>query len=678
MQKHRGIWLALLLALLAAAVLAPVAAMASEPQSVEINETNFPDETFRDYVKDFDKDGNDVLSPQEIAEVTEINVYNKSISDLTGIKYFTELETLMCYSNRLTSLDVSGCTELKGLICYNNQLAELDVSENAALVELNCLNNDLTSLDVSGCTELKGLICYNNQLAELDVSENAALVELNCLNNDLTSLDVSDCTALTYLDCSDNRLTSLDVSKNTELGWLNCSENQLRSLDVSKNTALGSLYCSGNRLTSLDLSQNTNLKSLYCSENQLTSLDVSKNMNLYTLACSDNQLTSLDLSQNTNLNQLYCSGNRLTSLDVSKNTALGSLYCSGNRLTSLDVSKNMNLYTLACSANQLTSLDVSKNTALGSLYCSGNRLTSLDVSQNTKLRVLDCSPQTARLGVNRSADGTWSANLAALVTGWTDKAASITKDPEEVWDEATNTVTWRDSGVQPIVTYDYDTGYVKNNVPVKMNVTLTLVPLGVGTGADVTGVSVKSIAGVISGAEITVKLPAGSPLPTAGDIAVTLSPYATMTAAPTTTDGGHTWTFTVTSEDEQTVKNYTLYIVYGVTVESGEDDHGTVTASPNPARMGDTVTLTVTPDPGYMLTGWEVVLGDVTVREDNTFVMPSGAVILRPIFAPIPATPPQTGDDSHAGLWLALALVSLGGLCAAAYAVRRRRSGGAR
>ena len=510
MQKHRGIWLALLLALLAAAVLAPVAAMASEPQSVEINETNFPDATFRKYVKDFDKDGNHVLSPQEIAEVTEINVYNKSISDLTGIKYFTELETLMCYSNRLTSLDVSGCTELKGLICYNNQLAELDVSENAALVELNCLNNDLTSLDVS------------------------------------------DCTALTYLDCSDNRLTSLDVSKNTALGWLNCSENQLRSLDVSKNTALGSLYC------------------------------------------------------------------------------------------------------------------------------SGNRLTSLDVSQNTKLRVLDCSPQTARLGVNRSADGTWSANLAALVTGWTDKAESITKDPEEVWDEATNTVTWRDSGVQPIVTYDYDTGYVKNNDPVKMNVTLTLVPLGVGTGADVTGATVKNIAGVISGAEITVKLPAGSPLPTAGDIAVTLSPYATMTAAPTTTDGGHTWTFTVTSEDEQTVKNYTLYIVYGVTVESGEDDHGTVTASPNPARMGDTVTLTVNPDPGYMLTGWEVVLGDVTVREDNTFVMPSGAVILRPIFAPIPATPPQTGDDSHTGLWLALALVSLGGLCAAAYAARRRRSGGAR
>ena len=633
MQKHRGIWLALLLALLAAAVLAPVAAMASEPQSVEIeiNETNFPDEKFRDYVQQFDTDHSDSLSPEEIADVKEINVSDRNISNLTGIEHFTALTSLRCYNNQLTSLNVSDCTALTYLNCNENKLTSLDLSGCTALETLECNGNRLTSLDVSGCTALTYLYCHENKLTTLDVSNNTSLGWLHCYENQLTSLDVSDCTALTYLYCHENKLTTLDVSK---------------------NKALGSLYCSGNRLTSLDLSQNTKLNQLYCSENQLTSLDVSKNMNLYTLACSENQLTSLDLSKNTKLNQLYCSGNRLTSLDLSQNTKLNQLYCSDN---------------------QLTSLDVSKNTELGWLYCSANQLTSLDLSGNTGLLLPVCSPQTARLGVNRSADGTWSANLAALVTGWTDKAASITKDPAEVWGETNDTVTWRDSGVQPTVTYDYNTGH--NNQT--MSVTLTLVPLGVGTGADVTGATVKSIAGVISGTEITVKLPAGSPLPTAGDIAVTLSPYATMTN-PATADGGHTWTFTVTSEDKQTVKNYTLYIVYGVTVESGEDDHGTVTASPNPARMGDTVTLTVTPDPGYMLTGWEVVLGDVTVREDNTFVMPSGAVILRPVFAPIPATPPQTGDDSHTGLWLALLLASLGGLCAAAYAARRRRSGGAR
>ena len=571
MQKHGGIWLALLLALLAAAVLAPVAAMAEGTWDVEIDENNFPDEKFRDYVQSELASGRNFLTKDEIASVTTIDVCVQDISDLTGIEHFTALEELDCSYNNLTSLDVS---------------------KNAKLTHLRCeLNEEMTRLDVSGC---------------------AALKELYCFWNPLTTLDVSDCAALETLNCSNNQLTELDVSRNTKLGTLRCNENPLTTLDVSKNT------------------------------------------NLISLACSENQLTTLDVSKNTGLRELYCSANQLTSLDVSKNTALK---------------------TLDCSDNQLTELDVLRHTELGTLRCNENQLTSLDVSKNTKLKTLDCSPQTARLGVDRSADGTWSADLAARVTGWKDKAENITKDPAEVWGETNDTAIWSKGTVRPIVTYDYDTGYVKNNVPVKMDVTLTLVPLGVGTEADVTGAVVKNIVGVISGTEITVKLPAGSPLPTEKDIAVTLSPYATMTAALTTTDGGRTWTFTVTSEDEQTVKNYTLYIVYGVTVESGEDDHGTVTASPNPAREGDTVTLTVTPDPGYMLTGWEVVLGDVTVREDNTFVMPGGAVILRPVFAPIPATPPQTGDDSHTGLWLALALVSLGGLCAAAWTARKRRGG---
>ena len=130
MQKHGGIWLALLLALLAAAVLAPVAAMASEPQSVEINDKNFPDARFQAYVKDFDKDGDGFLSPKEIAKVTKIDVQGRDISNLTGIKYFTALTNLNCNENKLTSLDLSGCTALETLECHSNsnQLTTLDVS----------------------------------------------------------------------------------------------------------------------------------------------------------------------------------------------------------------------------------------------------------------------------------------------------------------------------------------------------------------------------------------------------------------------------------------------------------------------------------------------------------------------------------------------------------------------
>ena len=358
-------------------------------------------------------------------------------------------------------------------------------------------------------------------------------------------------------------------------------------------------------------------------------------------------------------------------------TELKTLDCSSSYLTELDLSKNTALMDLDCSNSFLTTLDVSGCTALTDLDCSSNDLTTLDVSQNTVLENLDCSGQSVRLEVERRPDGTWSADLAALVAGWKEHFETITVSPEEVWDQQTDTVAWSKGTVQPVVAYDYDTEFTdyfyNPPVPVKMDVKITLVPLGVGTEADVTAAAVKGLPGVISGTEITVTLPAGSQLPTAGDIVLTLSRYASATA-PVSTDGGRTWTFTVTSEDEQTVKNYTLYMAYDVTVEN-EDGHGTVTATPNPAQEGDTVTLIVTPDPGYVLAGWEVVLGDVTVGADNTFVMPAGPVILRAIFAPATtATPPQTGDDSHTGLWLALLLVSLGGLCAAAYAVRRRRA----
>ena len=175
-------------------------------------------------------------------------------------------------------------------------------------------------------TALETLWCYNNQLTSLDVSKNTALETLDCSENQLTLLDVSKNTALETLWCYNNQLTSLDVSKNTALIDLNCSENQLTSLDVSKNTELGWLYCQDNQLTSLDVSSNTKLKYLKCSENQLTELDVSKNTNLTHLICHSNKLTSLDVSKNTELSWLYCEDNQLTSLDVSKNTELLNSY----------------------------------------------------------------------------------------------------------------------------------------------------------------------------------------------------------------------------------------------------------------------------------------------------------------------------------------------------------------
>ena len=175
---------------------------------------------------------------------------------------------------------------------------------------------------MSGNTALTSLSCYSNQLTSLDVSGNTALTYLNCYRNYLTSLDVSGNTALTYLDCENNQLTSLDVSGNTALTSLSCNSNQLTSLDVSGNTALTTLYCGGNYLTSLDIRGNTALTSLSCGGNQLTSLDVSGNTALTSLSCYSNRLTSLFINNCEKLRHLECYSNLLTSLDISNCPAL--------------------------------------------------------------------------------------------------------------------------------------------------------------------------------------------------------------------------------------------------------------------------------------------------------------------------------------------------------------------
>ena len=296
---------------------------------VKLNEENFPDEAFRQYLTDC-YDGFDGKGAIVAEAVRSIECCGMGIKSLSGIEKFPMLTTLYCYENQLT---------------------ELDVSKNTALRFLNCDDNQLTVLNVRNNTALEELHCYNNQLAVLDVSNNTALGVLSCGNNQLTTLNVSNNTALKELYCYSNQLTALDISNNTALAGLYCYDNQLAALDVSSNTALQDLVCAENQLTVLDISNNTALQTLYCYSNQLNALDVSNNIELQSLSCGGNPLTKLDVSNNTALQFLSCGNNRLTELDVSSNAGLTSLYCSCNSLSSLDVSMCQELEELECVAN---------------------------------------------------------------------------------------------------------------------------------------------------------------------------------------------------------------------------------------------------------------------------------------------------------------------------------------
>ena len=273
--------LSILLCLVMVVGLLPTAAFAAG--SVEINETNFPDAKFRSFVKEkLDKNKDDILNAMEIAAVKMIEANNMGIKSLEGVGFFTALETLKCWDNELTGLDLSKNTALKDLQCSNSKLQSLDLSQNPNLTQLYCGRNPLTTLDLSKNAKLKVLNCSGfanrrTKLTELDLSQNTALESLDCSINELKQLNVSGCTALKKLSCSSNQLTTLDVSKNVNLTFLNCGSNQLTALDVSNNPKLEDLSCDYNSLTLLDLSKNPELEILSCRKNGFTSLDLDAN-----------------------------------------------------------------------------------------------------------------------------------------------------------------------------------------------------------------------------------------------------------------------------------------------------------------------------------------------------------------------------------------------------------------
>ena len=214
--------------------------------------TYVPDDAFEQHLIDegYDNVLDDYVTTASIDTVTYLYISEKHIYDLRGIEDFTALTYLDCYSNQLTTLDLSNNPALDTLACTSNQLTTLDVSNNTALTVLRCGGNQLTSLDVSQNTALTLLWCLYNQLTTLDVSQNTALATLYCYNNQLTTLDVSNNTALTVLWCPNNQLTTLDVSQNTALTNLECHYNQLTTLDVrnGNNTKVFYFFCGNNPL----------------------------------------------------------------------------------------------------------------------------------------------------------------------------------------------------------------------------------------------------------------------------------------------------------------------------------------------------------------------------------------------------------------------------------------------
>ena len=344
---------------------------------------------------DIDKDGK--LSNTEVKSVKEIDCSKLGISTLEGIELFTNLTSLICSGNKLTSINISSNTALLTLRCDSNQIARLDVSNNIALETLSCSKNILATINVSANTNLKNLICNGNYLGTLSLTSNTKLETLQCQDNSLSlilylqnnlSLKLVNCKnnpklRIIYLKPGQTIETILVDEENTDVRFYNEYIEIFVPIPDSKfkNYLLG--ICDNNNDGEISETEAKTVSSISCSSLDITSLSgIEYFTNLLFLNCNNNDLTSLSLSDNKKLRELNCYGNMITYLDILGCVELSRLICGANKLSMLNITKNRELTYIDFTNNNITDFNIRNNPLVNTILCAGNP-SNLNIHKNS-------------------------------------------------------------------------------------------------------------------------------------------------------------------------------------------------------------------------------------------------------------------------------------------------------
>ena len=416
--------------------------------SIELNDTNFPDANFLAFVSSptINTTADTVLTVAELTAVTTMDVSGQSIESLTGIGFFSKLTELDASDNKLTALDLRDNVELTKLDCHKNKLTSLNLTGCEKLEELDCSDNQLSSVDIESATKLEDLVhdktvnrtvngngdyqhvkgavklVYDQSTAMTHMplwDDGKVTTEASCSATGVKTFTCTRCTRTKTEEIpmadhlwDDGEVTTPPTASTEGLRTYHCQRcTATKTEKIPKTSLTGGLeLISANvpdaalRAMLQDASRDTNgdnyldtteiaaIKTLDCSGKSIQYMRGVEHLTaLETLICSDNQISTLDLTKNVALKTLNCSNNKLSALDLTKNVELQHLICSQNSIASMDLSKNTKLIDLACESNKLTALDLSKNTELTVVSCASNQLSSINLSGCAKLATLTCS-----------------------------------------------------------------------------------------------------------------------------------------------------------------------------------------------------------------------------------------------------------------------------------------------
>lgn len=138
------------------------------------------------------------------------------LTNLTGIKFFTNLQYFDITDNSINNVNLSTLNNLIFFKGTNCQIANLQFAPTNTLTRIEIFNNLLNNMDFSNLSSLNTLNMSNNPLTSVTFSNNNSLQIVTCANTLLTSLDFSD-----------TALFSLDAPNNPNLSYLNIKNGVL-------------------------------------------------------------------------------------------------------------------------------------------------------------------------------------------------------------------------------------------------------------------------------------------------------------------------------------------------------------------------------------------------------------------------------------------------------------------
>ena len=319
-------------------------------EEIEVNETNFPDEHFREFITYLFGES---ISQDEIKATTVLTNSDEysaghgigtDTKDLKGIEYFTELQEFSYHAENLSAVDFSNNKKLSKIHLWGS-------------------NTDYTDIVLGDLPALKDMTItlYKND-------------RFPSTPNKMKTIDLSGAPNLLRFECWSANLESIDLSNNKELRYLILAETKLNNLDLSNNTELIELQLNDESLRSVDLSNNVKLKKLTVSDTSFEKLNISNLSELEILSLSNCSISQLDLSKNEKLTYLSIYRTPLLKLNVSKNTRLETLQFSlANNAFNLDLSNNplitrLNMYLHPDSLVRVIKGSYAEN------YCIANKI----------------------------------------------------------------------------------------------------------------------------------------------------------------------------------------------------------------------------------------------------------------------------------------------------------------